>query len=137
MSNLPSAPNQPQRDPAIIERGPIEPSQQAPLTPSEREYLDIIGHLASKLEQVESERDRLQGISTVEQARARLMAPFSTGVFRFVVGYCVAVFVILLLMGFPLGFKLPENVLVALVSGTGLSVIGLIGTIAAGLFSRK
>lgn len=63
---------------------------------------------------------------------------YGRGLLRFMWSYSVVTLILLILDAYQVfGFNLPDEVLVALVGGTAVSVLGVVGTIAAGLFRVK
>lgn len=94
--------------------------------------------LAAQLESTKAELDKLAGKKTVDDVRAEMLADFSTNTFRFVVGYCAVVGIMLLLAGWKgaTGFSLSDTILGIIAGSTAVSVIGLIGMVVSGLFGR-
>ena len=66
-----------------------------------------------------------------------LRKKFSSKVYRFLVFWSIALFVILIFQGWFDAFDLSEPVLVTLCGGTTISTIGLVGFIVRGLFGSK
>ena len=72
-----------------------------------------------------------------DSARANIIGPLSSGVLKFVCGYCIGVFILLLLQAFKWnGFNLPENIFYWVIGVAGVSVIGLVGTLIISLFKK-
>jgi hypothetical protein len=96
----------------------------------------MVSYLSDSLSDKDAELERLKGQQTVEQVRATLLAPFSSKVYWFVVGYCAVVGIMLLLSGWKTstGFTLSDTVLGIIAGSTAVSVIGLIGMVISGLF---
>jgi hypothetical protein len=96
----------------------------------------MVGYYSDALSDAEAELERLKGQKAVEQVRAGLLAPYSSKVYWFVVGYCLSVGAILLLSGWGKsnGFALSDTVLSIIAGSTAVSVIGLIGMVISGLF---
>ena len=125
-------------DPSIIDRAPIEPDPQD-FDPDESDfYVELAGQLASENEALRAELDALKGKKTYDDVRADLMEPYAKRVYRFLIGYCVVVTLILLAQGFKWwNFNLPESVLAVLAGSTAAAAIGLVGFVVSGLFKAK
>jgi hypothetical protein len=64
-----------------------------------------------------------------------LRKSYGRNIIRFLWTYFIFACICMIVSAFhPWGFALPEGVQVALVGGTAVSVIGVVGTVAAGLF---
>lgn len=97
-----------------------------------------IGDLSNSLADAEAEIERLEGMQSVEQVKARMLEPYVKKVFQFVLWYCIAVAGILIISGFEIsGFSLPETILAIISGSTAVSVIGLIGLVITGLFGKS
>ena len=66
-----------------------------------------------------------------------LRKKFSSKVYRFLVFWSIALFLILIFQGWFDAFDLGETVLLTLCGGTTISTIGLVGFIVRGLFGGK
>lgn len=135
MISWPKVPNK-QLSPDLVSKAPDELQSVAP-TAAEIDFLEeLIGELASKLDASDAEVERLKGQQTVDQVRARLMAPYADKVYGFVLGYCIVVAVFLILAAFRAhtGFELSDTILAIIAGSTAVAVIGLIGMVVSGLF---
>ena len=122
-------------DPAAIDRAPIVPDAEA----GSEAYLAIIGDLSAELEAKSTELEQLKARRSFEEVVAEMLRPYSDAVYWFVVCYCVAVGVFLLLAGFRshTGFALSDTVLAVISGSTAISVIGLIGMVITGMFGVR
>jgi len=78
---------------------------------------------------------RLTSEIDIDKVKARMLQPFVTNVFWFVVLYCAFVGVCLLLDAWHIHrFSLSDTVLGIISGSTAVSVIGLIGMVITGLF---
>lgn len=125
-------------DSSIIASAPVEPNEIAARAVAEEDlrYPELINELASALEEATAELAQLKGKQTVDDVKATLLAPYTNRVFRFVVGYCSIVGVMLLLAAWKsvTGFELSDAILGIIAGSTAVSVIGLIGMVITGLF---
>lgn len=63
---------------------------------------------------------------------------FAPKIFLLIVWWLVGMFALLVLEGFhPLGFSLPESVLIAAISGTTLNVLGIFAIVANYIFRKR
>lgn len=135
---MPVQPPHIQLDPSLIDNAPDLPDEIGKT--SERilldTYIEIASDLGEQLAQAEAEIERLEGLQTVEQVKASLLAPYSERVFWFVVGYCAVVGEMLFLAGWKqiTRFELSDTILAIIAGSTAVAVIGLIGMVISGLF---
>lgn len=128
----------PKPDPNIIDAAPIEPSQPDFTSDESEHYLALIGELGAENASLKAELDKLKAKRTVDETRARLMEPYANKVFWFLVWYCIAIFLVLMLDGFSLGgFDVSEVVLGVIAGSTAVSAIGLVGFVVSGLFNAR
>lgn len=69
-----------------------------------------------------------------ESALIKLRKRYGKNLIRFLWWYFIITVLLIVADALPLPFELPEPVEVALVGGTAVGVLGVVGTIAAGLF---
>ena len=123
------------RDPSIIGGAPTEPDRQDFNAAESQQYLEIVAQLSAENEQLRADNERLKGQQTYDDVRARMMEPYASKVFRFLIGYCVFVGLIILLAGFRIaGFAISDTVLGIIAGSTAASAIGLVGFVVSGLF---
>jgi hypothetical protein len=89
--------------------------------------------LRDELEEKSLELARLRLKNANEQALIDLRKTYGTNMIRFLWVYFLVAIAIIISGGLGL-LKVPESVSVALVGGTAVSVLGVVGTIVAGLF---
>jgi len=99
-----------------------------------RFYSRLIAELQNKLADAESELNTLRAKNLLIETRVGLMEPYSKNVFRFVVCYCVGVFILLMLQGACENFELPDVVLGVIAGSTAVAALGLVGIVLKGLF---
>jgi hypothetical protein len=79
--------------------------------------------------------ERARAIVANEWMLIDLRKKYGKNIIRFMWVYFTFTAVVIVLVAFRAGgISLPENVLAALVGGTAVSVLGVVGTVAAGLF---
>jgi len=130
-------PKPPPLDPSIIDKAPLEDNQPVELGADNTDLLyNMLYKLQMELEETKSENEKLKGSKTFNQVKAEMLKPYADAVFRFVMGYCAVVGVLVLMAGYETrtGFKLPETILGIISGSTAVSVIGLIGMVISGLF---
>jgi regulator of replication initiation timing len=77
----------------------------------------------------------LKGRLATKEAIDGMLRPYSEKVYRFLCGYGIGSFGLVLLDGFHYrGFDLPEVVAVTIVGSTAVSAIGLVGLVIRGMF---
>lgn len=137
----PQTPPTPPPDVSDIARLPVETELETDIEFVDwRELSETLltqnAEMSEQLASAEAELSKLAGRQTVDQVKATLLAPYSSRVFWFVVWYCVAVGVMLLMAGFKEGthFELSDTILGIIAGSTAVSVIGLIGMVISGLF---
>jgi len=126
---------------------PLDAIGQAPIRPPDALdynleasafYSDLVARLQVENADLRARVEKAEGQLTTEQVRARMMEPWADKVFVFVSIYCGALLVLVLLAGFKVcDFNLSDTVLAVLAGSTAVSVIGLIGIVASGLFGGK
>lgn len=128
----------PELDPSLIDQAPLDLDFAGDASAAEKEYREIIGSLATDLEETQAELDNLRGKKTIDEVRAELIQPYSNKVFWFVVWYCGVIGALVIGDGFGAGiFNISETVLGIIAGSTAVSVIGLIGMVITGLFGIR
>ena len=125
----------PRRDPSIIRNAPTEPDPVDLSAVQSQRYLEMVGELSAENERLRADIENLKGQQTYDDVRTRMMEPYAGKVFRFLIGYCAFVGVIILLSGFKIGgFDISDTVLGIIAGSTAASAIGLVGFVVSGLF---
>lgn len=125
----------PRRDPSIIRNAPTEPDPVDLSVDQSQRYLEMVGELSAENERLRADIENLKGQQTYDDVRTRMMEPYAGKVFRFLIGYCAFVGVIILLSGFKIGgFEISDTVLGIIAGSTAASAIGLVGFVVSGLF---
>jgi hypothetical protein len=143
MTNSPIVPKPTRRDPALIDAAPLElepgSADAGIVADTNLQYLEIIGDLASRVEELQAELERANGKKTVDEVRADMLEGYSNRVFCFVAAYCVVVGIMLLLAGWAecTHFRLSDTILGIIAGSTAISVIGMIGMVITGLFGSS
>lgn len=103
------------------------------------------GRLVAKRERAPDQRDQLE-VARLEFERERikvsnerlflgLREKYGNNIIRFLWVYSACAFLLILADGFGWwGFDMPDAAIVALISGAAVSALGVVGTVAAGLF---
>ena len=130
MTTLPKKPKTQQRDPSLIDQSHIEIDQENTLDSNAL----VSAETSVELEKVNVQNDILREQAKREKIKNEILEKNLKKVFRFVVCYCIFLAITLLLSGFSLcGFHLSDTVFGFMITGLGISVIGLIATILKGL----
>jgi len=85
-------------------------------------------------EMLRLELDRGALLNENERTLIELRKKLGKNLIRFLWSYFAVSTVLIVADSLPLAFQLPEGVAVALIGATAVSVLGLVGTVAAGLF---
>lgn len=105
--------------------------------PSDHPLWTLITDLQVENATLQAENERLSAETDPEIVKARLLRPYANRIYGFVVVYALVILALLVLAGFKIGgFSLPESVLTVLTGTSLLAVLGLVGTVASGLFLR-
>ena len=83
---------------------------------------------------LKEENAKLRLQAETRQLLNKLIIPFANKSYKFMIGYCAVVGLMLGLHGFNLWFKLADGVLELLVGSTAVTVIGLVGMVLTGVF---
>ncbi len=95
----------------------------------------MVGELSAENERLRADIEGLKGQQAYDDVRTRMMEPYAGKVFRFLIGYCAFVGVVILLSGFKVGgFDISDTVLGIIAGSTAASAIGLVGFVVSGLF---
>lgn len=99
-------------------------------------FNEVSNELIEQKEKINDYRRRIRELESVEHTNRildQLIRPMAKSIFWFMCSYCCAVGLLLLVSCFV--HTLPDKVLSALVGSTAITVVGLVGTIVAGIFS--
>lgn len=86
-------------------------------------------------EEVEIEADYKYAKRANEHLFLGLREKYGNNIIRFLWSYSFFALFLIIFDGFSIwGFSIPDNAIVALISGAAVSALGVVGTVAAGLF---
>jgi hypothetical protein len=100
-----------------------------------RDWQQKFNELSVRHFKLEEENSKLRQNHITSELLNQLIEPYAKKSFRYMVGYSLAVGVLLFLCGFKIGgFSLSEQVQSFLVGSTAVTVIGLVGMVLSGIF---